>query len=158
MRRNVTRFGNLLLFSAAALMTVACSGIPRAERDKAQMDRFLQYAGPPVDRITYLGRYDGWQSLGRYQLVVWTNLNDAYLITVTPPCEDLPFANRIGFTQTGHTLYARFDFLLVHHWRCPIQEIRPVNYLKMKQDARAEREQQKAEKAAAQSGSGVGTQ
>jgi hypothetical protein len=77
--------------------------------------------------------------------VVWTNINDAYLITVEPPCEDLMFANRIGLTQTAHTVNRRFDFVTTRHWKCMIKEIRPINYLKMKQDARAAREAAKAQ-------------
>jgi Family of unknown function (DUF6491) len=122
-----------------SLTLAACSGIPRQERDHEQLERYLKYAGPPVDRITYLGRYDGWQALARYQLIVWTGINDAYLITVQSPCEDLQFANRIGLTSTGGTVTARLDYVVIPHWRCPISEIRPVDYLKMKQDMRQER-------------------
>ena len=104
----------------------------------------MRYAGPPVDHITYLGHYDNWQSVGQYQLVLWTNINDAYLITVRPPCEDLQFAQRIGVTQTANTISSRFDSVLVKHWRCQIEEIRPVDYLRMKRDLREEREQKKA--------------
>ena len=123
----------------AALLAAGCSGIPRRERDQEQLDRYLRYAGEPVDRITYLGHYDNWQSVSRYQLVLWTNINDAYLITVRPPCEDLQFAQRIGITQTASTISARFDAVLVKHWRCQISEIRPVDYLRMKRDERAEK-------------------
>ena len=132
---------------ATALLAAGCSGITRRERDQQQLDRYLRYAGPPVDRITYLGHYDNWQSVSRYQLVLWTNINDAYLITVQPPCEDLPFAQRIGLTQTSHTIYQRFDFVLVNHWKCQISEIRPIDYLQMKRDLREEHAQEKAEKA-----------
>ena len=130
-----------------ALLTVACSGIPRRERDQEQLDRYLRYAGPPVDRITYLGHYDNWQSVSRYQIVLWTNINDAYLITVSPPCENLQFAQRIGITHTGSTISSRFDAVLVDHWRCQISEIRPIDYLRMKRDLREQHAQEKAEKA-----------
>lgn len=133
----------------AALLAAGCSGIPRRERDQEQLDRYLRYAGEPVDRITYLGHYDNWQSVSRYQLVLWTNINDAYLITVRPPCEDLQFAQRIGITQTASTISSRFDSVLVKHWRCQISEIRPVDYLRMKRDERAEKAQEKADPAQA---------
>jgi hypothetical protein len=129
-----------------ALLTVACSGIPRRERDQQQLDQYLRYAGPPVDHITYLGHYDNWQSVSRYQIVLWTNINDAYLITVRPPCENLQFAQRIGITQTANTISSRFDSVLVNHWRCQIAEIRPIDYLRMKRDLRQE-SAQKAEQA-----------
>jgi hypothetical protein len=133
----------------AALLAAGCSGIPRRERDQEQLDRYLRYAGEPVDHITYLGHYDNWQSVSRYQLVLWTNINDAYLITVRPPCEDLQFAQRIGITQTASTISSRFDSVLVKHWRCQISEIRPIDYRRMKQDERAEKAQQKADPAQA---------
>ena len=115
---------NACILVMAALLA-ACSGIPRQQRDNAQLERYLRYAGPPVDHITYLGRYDGWESLGQYQLVVWTGINDAYLITVLPPCQDLQFTQRIGLTSTAHTVNA--------------------DYLRMRQDMRAEHAAQKAQ-------------
>jgi hypothetical protein len=139
---------NGLVLLATALITVACSGIPRRDHDLSELDRYLQYAGAPVDRITYLGHYDNWQSVGPYQIVLWTGINDAYLITVQSPCENLRFAQRIGVTRTGSSIYARFDSVLVKQWRCPISEIRPVNYLKMRQDQREHRAREKAEKTA----------
>jgi hypothetical protein len=137
---------NVFVLCAAALITVACSGIPRRARDLAELDRYLQYAGPPVDHITYLGRYDNWQAVGQYQLVLWTGINDAYLITVASPCENLRFSNRIAVTQTANTLYSKFDAVLVHHWRCQIIEIRPIDYKRMRQDLREQRAQDKAER------------
>jgi hypothetical protein len=133
-----------VLLLVAAILAAGCSGIPRRERDQAQLERYLRYAKDPVDHITYLGHYDNWQSVSRYQLVLWTNINDAYLITVRAPCEDLQFAQRIGITQTANTISSRFDAVLVKHWRCQISEIRPVDYLQLKRDQRAEKAQQDA--------------
>jgi hypothetical protein len=40
---------------------------------------------------------------------------------------------------------ARFDFVKVgRQWRCPIEQIRPVDYLRMRQDMRKEAEEAKA--------------
>jgi len=124
-----------LVLPALAVLA-ACSSIPLRERETARRDLFHKYAGPPIDGFTYLGRYDGWASIGRYELVVWTTINDAYLITVSPPCEDLQFANRIGLTQTAHQVTQRFDFVKVGHWKCMIKTIQPVNYLAMKKEMR----------------------
>ena len=53
------------------------------------------------------------------------------------PCDNLMFAHRIGLTSTASTVSARFDSVKVgHHWRCPIQEIRPIDYQRMRQDQR----------------------
>jgi hypothetical protein len=142
------------LLPAIALLAACASnsGIPLNQRDSAQRDRYLDYAGPPVDHFTYLGRYDGWQPLGRYEAVLFTNPSDAYLISVYPPCEDLSFANHIALTSTANTVYQRFDFVRVHGAKCMIKEIRPINYQQMKADTRAQAAEAKAaDKAAAQS-------
>jgi hypothetical protein len=124
-----------LILSALALLA-GCSEIPLNTRETKQAELYHQYAGPPVDGFTYLGRYDSWTSLGNNQLVVWTTINDAYLITVRQPCINLPFAQHIGLTQTTHTVTQKFDFVLVGRDRCWIQSIQPVNYLQMKRDLR----------------------
>jgi hypothetical protein len=133
----------LLATGATAVVAVlaACTDIPLSKREQAETARYLQYAGPPIDEFTYLGRYDSWTALNKDQIVVWTTINDAYLITVAQPCTDLPFVQHIGLTSTQHTVNRRFDFVKVHGQNCFIKEIRPVNYLKMKQDARKAREE-----------------
>ncbi len=133
---NPGRFGVCFL---AACLLAGCAGIPRQDRDREARDRYLQYAGAPVDHITYLSHYDGWESIGRYDLILWTGPSDAYLITVMSPCENLQFANNIGLTRTSSTVYAKFDSVIVRGWRCRIQEIRPVDYKRMRQDLRAQR-------------------
>jgi hypothetical protein len=121
----------------------ACSDV--AKREDAARARYHAYAGAPVDSFTWLGRYDGWTSLGNNELVIWTTPFDAYLIRVMPPCIDLPFTNAIGVTSTARTVSARFDFVLVHgqgarspaaNFRCPIAEIRPVDYKRMRREQR----------------------
>jgi len=88
-----------------------------------------------------------WSPVGTNELVIWTTPFQAYLIKVAPPCDNLQFVNRIGLTSTANTVNARFDFVKVGHgWRCPIQEIRPVDYRRMRQDMRKETEQAKAGK------------
>ena len=136
------RFGRLKgawLLSAAAVLT-ACSGIPLKDRQDAQRARYESYAGSPIDSFTWLGRFESWEPIGTNEVVVWTTINQAYLIKVAPPCDNLEFVNRIGLTSTASTVSARFDFVKVGHWRCPIREIRPVDYLRMKQDMRKETE------------------
>ena len=125
-----------LLLAVTAL--AACSGIPLKERQTAQRDQYHRYAGAPVDSITHLGPFDGWTPIDRYELVVWANINDAYLITVEPPCEDLQFTNRIGLTQTANRVSQKFDYVKVGHDNCRIKSIQPVDYLQMKKDMRQE--------------------
>jgi Family of unknown function (DUF6491) len=126
-------------FLATLTLGACATGIPKHESDAATRARYEQYAGAPVDHITYLGHYSGWEPLGRDALVIWTGINDAYLLKVNGPCPDLPFATHVGLTATGSTVYARFDFVTVRHWRCQIAEIRPVDYRRMRADLRAAR-------------------
>ena len=122
----------------------ACSGVPPRQDPEAVRARYASYAGDPLDRITWLGRFDSWESLGNNQLLLFTTPNDAYLLAVTPPCTDLPFVQNIGLTSTGSTVTARLDSVIVKSWRCQIAEIRRVDYKRMRADLRQEAEAAKA--------------
>ncbi len=130
-----------------ALLSACSGGSPRKDPDEVRA-RYAAYAGEPLDRITWLGRFDSWESLGDNQLLIFTTPNTAYLLTVTPPCTDLPFVQNIGLTSTGSTVTARLDSVILRgQFRCQIAEIRKVDYARMKADLRQEAE---AAKAAAQ--------
>jgi len=135
-----TLLPTLRLLPALTLLT-ACSGIPLKQRQDAERARYESYAGAPVNQFTWLGRFDSWTPIDTNELVVWTTPFQAYLIKVAPPCNDLQFVNHIGLTTTASTVSARLDFVKVGRWRCPIQEIRPVDYQRMRQDMRKEAEQ-----------------
>jgi len=133
------------LLVAAALL-VSCSGIPLKQREAAERNRFEAYAGKPVDHFTWFVHYDGWEAISPDQLVVWTDINRAYLITVFHPCTDLMFAHRIALTSTADTVYAHFDSVRVRGWRCMINTIQPVDYLRMQHDLRAQHEAERRKK------------
>jgi len=120
------------LCTALALTVAACSGIPQRVNDQQLLAQYLQYAAAPIDHFTYLGRYDSWRSLSGTQLVVWTSFDTAYLLSVREPCINLQFTQRIGLTDTAGTVSNRLDSVLVDRQRCPIAEIRPVDYKKMR--------------------------
>jgi hypothetical protein len=127
-----------------ALLGACSAGSPRKDPD-AVRTRYASYAGEPLDRITWLGRFDSWESLGDNQLLIFTTPNTAYLLTVTPPCTDLPFVQNIGLTSTGSTVTARLDSVILRgQFRCQIAEIRKVDYARMKTDMRQEAEAAKA--------------
>lgn len=125
---------------AVALLLAACSGIPPRAKDQELPQQYLQYAGAPVDHFNYLGRYYDWRALSSTQLVVWTSLNNAYLLTVREPCINLQFTQRIGLTSTAGTVSNRLDSVLVDRDRCQITEIRPVDYKKMRADLRKDKQ------------------
>jgi Family of unknown function (DUF6491) len=100
-------------------------------------EQYLHYAGPPVDSFTYLRDYYAWTPIGNYQLVLWTTINDAYLITVMPPCVGLDFARGIHLTQTANTVTRGVDKILFQDQICFISQLRPVDYLAMKREVHA---------------------
>lgn len=134
---------------AGLVLLASCSSIPLAQREAAERNRFEAYAGKPVDHFTWFTRYEGWEPISRNQLVVWTDINRAYLVTVFPPCTDLMFARRIGLTSTADTVYAHFDAVRAEGWRCVIDTIRPVDYRRMQQDLREQRQAAKQARAKA---------
>ena len=142
--------GAWLLVAAAFL--ASCSGIPLKQREAAERNRFETYAGKPVDHFTWLTHYDGWEPISPDQLVVWTDINQAYLITVFHPCTDLMFARRIGLTSTADTVYAHFDDITAEGWRCIINTIQPVDYLRMQRDLREQHEAEKKAQGAPKAG------
>jgi hypothetical protein len=93
---------------------------------------FLQYAGPPIESFTYLGHYNGFRTLGGLDLVIWTTINDAYLIKVLEPCVNLPFANRVELTSAARTVTRGIDWVAFDHGRCRIDTIQQVDYGAMK--------------------------
>ncbi|MDE2264074.1 MAG: hypothetical protein KGL45_16245 [Gammaproteobacteria bacterium] len=139
------------LLVAAALLA-SCSGIPLRQREAAERSRFEAYAGKPVDHFTWLTRYQGWEPISPDQLVVWTDINQAYLIKVFHPCTNLMFARRIGLTSTADSVYAHFDFVHSEGWRCMISTIQPVDYLRMRHDLREQHEAKKKDQAAPKAG------
>lgn len=134
------------LLVAAALLT-ACSSIPLEKRDAAERARFEAYAGKPVDHLTWLTDYSGWEPISPDQLILWTDINQAYLITVFRPCTNLMFARHIGLHPFANTIYAHFDSVHVDHWNCIIKSIQPVDYRRMEHDLREQHEAEKREKA-----------
>ena len=134
----------LLVSLTIFALLYGCSGVPPRQDPETVRARYAAYAGEPLDRITWMGRFDSWESLGNNQLLVFTTPNDAYLLSVTPPCTDLPFVQHIALTSTSNTVSARLDSVIVNNWRCQIAQIRKVDYARMRADLRQEAEAAKA--------------
>jgi hypothetical protein len=119
---------------AAAAVLAGCVAVPAPPAPPSkEAQLYLKYSGPPIDAFTYLGRYDGFRSLGGPYLVIWTTFRDAYLIKVRDPCIELPFADKVGLTSTSRTVNRRFDFVLVRQDRCRIGTIQRVDFQAMKE-------------------------
>ncbi|HTV77419.1 MAG TPA: DUF6491 family protein [Steroidobacteraceae bacterium] len=93
---------------------------------------FEQYAGPPIESFTYLGHYNGFRTLGGLDVVIWTSINDAYLIRVMPPCVNLPYANRVELTSEAHMVTRSIDWVIVGRDRCRIDTLQHIDYGAMK--------------------------
>ncbi|HVQ12101.1 MAG TPA: DUF6491 family protein [Vicinamibacterales bacterium] len=102
---------------------------------------YTDYAGEPVKSF-YLGNFDGWSAVSKDQVVIWSGMNKAYLLTVKGYCPDLQFANAIAVTSTGNTV-DRFEKVIVGRDRCLINEIRPLDTKQMKEDRKLLRDQMK---------------
>jgi hypothetical protein len=115
-------------------LAACASGVPR----KADAPRlsYLDYAGEPVEQIVAMRGVDSWTPVSRTQLVIWTSLNEAWLVTVWDSCRELEFAQSISVTQTGHTI-SRFEKVRVGTDTCPISQIQPVDVKQMRADRKA---------------------
>ena len=122
----------------AAMLASACatSGgeIERSKSDRL-LTRYEPYVGEPIDRFTAF-RTDSWQPISRTQLVVWTSINDAYLLTVDNTCPELNFAQKIGVSSTGSSI-SKFDSVIVRDQRCRIEQIQPIDVERMKAERTA---------------------
>jgi hypothetical protein len=127
-----------VLLAAAAALAGCASTLAKLQGPKLN---YSEYAGEPVKSF-YMGNFDGWTAVSKDQLVVWSGMNKAYLLTVTGYCPDLEFANTIAVTSTGSTV-DRFEKVIVGRDRCMINEIRPIDVKQMKEDRKILREEQK---------------
>ena len=141
---------------AAGLLTLALLGACKTEPSTSEdvggtvmkedqnsaLARYTKYAGEPVKQFNWLGKFDSWESLSDDQLVVFTTPTSPYLLKVWT-CRNLSFATTIGLTSTSKTVYSGLDSVIVKGQRCPITEIRPVDYQKMRADQKAQKAAEK---------------
>ena len=122
----------------ALLLASGCaSALPGpAERAAKRLGEVEAHSGAPIEEF-HFWQMDRWESLGREAIAVWTNPNEAYLITVRKPCVGLDFANGVGVTSTGRRVNRRFDYVTFEQQRCQIAEIRPVDVKGLKAERRA---------------------
>lgn len=140
-RRTTTAFAALLA-ALAAMPAVA----DRLARQEAALARFQQFAGEPVKRMPSFTLTD-WRPLGKTHLAVFRGPVTAWLITVREPCIGLDWARAIAITSTGGTVSPRFDRVVfrdgigpgARREDCRIEEIRPVDYRKVRDAERAAR-------------------
>jgi hypothetical protein len=123
--------------SIAAVLIAACASVGPSERRAERLAEFLRYAGEPVPEIRSF-RMDRWELVGPNEVVLWTRVSEAYLVTVQEHCPDLEWAQRIAITTSAvNSVMARFDSIVFSRIPCRIVEIRPIDYRRMRADERA---------------------
>jgi len=127
---------SLFATALAAATLAGCASSPKLD--------YREYAGEPIKSF-YMYDYDGWSAVSENQLVVWTGINTAYLVSVKGYCPDLKFANVIAVTSTANTV-DKFEKVIVGKDRCFIDEIRPIDTKQMKEDRKLLYEQRKQAK------------
>lgn len=130
---------SLMTLLLVSLVVAGCATGTSVSRGEQAMGKYEPYIGEPVRSFTAF-RIDSWQSVDRDRLILWTGINDAWLITVTGSCPDLMFTDRIRVTSTGNQI-STFDKVIVRRDTCLIDKIEPINVRQMKADRAALKQQ-----------------
>lgn len=133
--------------AVCALLAACAAGGPQKKTAQEQaLERYSAYAGPPVSSFWWPGHFYSWEPLGKDHLALFTTPFDAYLLKVWPPCDMRFVLNTIGLTSTSNYVYAHTDSVTMNSsgtgpgmWRCPIDEIRKIDYQRMRADLKAGR-------------------
>jgi len=122
----------LLVLLATTALVAGCAAGTSISRSEQALEKYEPYIGEPIRGFTAF-RIDSWQSVDRDHLILWTGINDAWLITIGGSCPDLMFTDRIRVTSTGNQI-STFDKVIVRGDTCLIDTIQPINVRQMKAD------------------------
>jgi hypothetical protein len=115
--------GVLLLGGAAQAAT--------PQTQKKSLEKFAPYLQDPVDQFAFPSLYK-WQPAGADKVAVWSSADEAYLLTVETPCEQLQSTAQIELSQqASHTVTRQVDSVTAGSDRCRILEIEPIDVRKM---------------------------
>ena len=131
---------HIITLVLTALLAAGCAGGPQRKAGDESV-AYLDYAGEPIRGFTSFN-LQSWQPLSRNQLVLWTGVNQAYLVTIWDGCQDLMFTQAIHVSSTGSQI-TNFDHVNVGRDRCQISQIRPIDVRQMKADRAADKASQK---------------
>jgi len=137
----------ILALSACLALLSGCA-TDAAQRDAERLALYRNHAGEAVDSIQYFGHYNGWTPLGDGAFALWTRPSQAFLVELYAPCNELDFADTIGFRDLGGRLSARFDRVYVSSHglipiSCTIKEIRPLDVKALRVEEKRLREERK---------------
>ncbi|MFA6229964.1 MAG: DUF6491 family protein [Rhodanobacter sp.] len=119
---------------------VACSSVPYAQRQQQRQAAYLAAAGMPVQHFRFMSLWS-WEPLSDSQVVIYTRPNQAWLLDLDGPCQNLQYTNAIGLTSGFGQVSTRFDKVLTgrRYFPCTIQQIRPVDVARLKIEQQAQR-------------------
>jgi hypothetical protein len=138
-RRCAMRRGLSLFALALAALSATSVQAQTRETQQHNLDRYLQFAGAPIDEFPFWSLYQ-WELVGPDQVVVWSTVNKAYLVKVEQPCAKLEWAHSVAVTSNQrHRVSRTFDFVIAEGERCKIDEIRPIDYAAMRKQAREDK-------------------
>ena len=115
----------------ASLLLAACATTGMSDGEKAAL--YEANAGESVRSFRYLGRLSGWTALGDSAVAVWTRPREAWLLDLSGPCPDLPYAHSIAITSNMNTVHVNFDKVRPisgtpsMNVPCHIRQIRPLD-------------------------------
>jgi Family of unknown function (DUF6491) len=123
------------IWVAAALVAACACACAGAARRGAQpsLDQYMRYAGPPIQRFSYRNSYTGWQIVEEYKIIMFVG-DGAYLLTVVPPCPQMRLAMFMSIRNASGGIVSRFDRVQLDENDCLIDEIRPIDYRRMRQE------------------------
>ena len=120
---------------ALALLAGVAHADTRAHEDE-EFARYKQYAGTPIDEFSMFRMWK-WQVVGPERIVIWSTINDAYLVKVDTPCVRLEWTHAVVVTQKmRQKVSKKFDYVVFGNQRCKIAEILPVDYKAMLKDGK----------------------
>jgi hypothetical protein len=125
----------LSVILAAAALASACASPGGLSRSEEKLTQYEPYVGEPVSSFTAF-RQHSWEPISRTQLVLWTSINDAYLLTVANNCPNMMFTNAVSVTSTGSGI-STLDHVIIKGDRCPITQIQPIDVRRMRDDRNA---------------------
>lgn len=126
---------------AVTVLTGCASARMADQRQKEAFARYQPYIGETVSQYSRYTHNDGWTPVDNEHVIVTTNVNEAYLLSVAPPCMNLPFAGAaIGVTERfPNVVSSGFDSIRVRGESCRILKIQKIDYKRMQADLAAEK-------------------
>jgi len=126
----------LLWLSMALALLAGVAHADTREHEDEEFARYKQYAGAPIDEFPMFRMWK-WQVVGPERIVIWSTINDAYLVRVEKPCVRLEWTHAVVVTQKmRQKVLKKFDYVVFGNQRCKIDEILPVDYKAMLKDGK----------------------